>query len=149
MLQTELALAMGLSGRLNLASIDRSLVDIRRSIVFRSGDGLQGWKDAFLDQRLPDRHIAGVVYGEHLDRYSPDRRQADQLGASPPKVLFPAVLSRMEQSHQFSGLRIEPSDVRTFVGIAAEARQCQVIRDCRATVFARDDVIDLEGQEIE
>jgi len=30
MLQTELALAMGLSGRPNLASIDRSLVDIRR-----------------------------------------------------------------------------------------------------------------------
>lgn len=89
------------------------------------------------------------VDSQHVDRGTTDRSLALKLGTVPLKVIFPSVRPRAEEWRELFCLRVVACGVRSLETVAIEARKSKVIRDCRAVVVLRPDVIDAERQWIE
>jgi len=66
----------------------------------------------------------------------------------PCEVIVPFVAPRVIEAYQLSVFRIEPGDVRSFVAIAMEAREGQVLENRQSAVLLSDDMVDLERQGI-
>lgn len=79
-------------------------------------------------------------------RRAPNRGESFEARAVPLEMLWPLIAARVEQADDPSGQRITPGDVRAFVVIAGKAGERQVPRDGQATVFARQDVVNLKGK---
>ena len=63
-------------------------------------------------------------------------------------MLVPIIESRVKQSRQFSGFRIEAGKVRAFVQIAVMTRERQILFRVLAFVLACRDVFDMERQRL-
>jgi hypothetical protein len=74
------------------------------------------------NQSIAFSHTIWIVQAEDPHRYSSDRGARADLSTLPRKMLFPKLFSRIEERHQGARNRIERSDVRTLVPIAAETR---------------------------
>jgi hypothetical protein len=72
------------------------------------------------------------------------RAQGDNLGSVPPKVTAPQVGARMKQPRQGSCVRIDSGDVGTFVSVAVNTGQRQIVKVVATAMLSRNDVIDLE-----
>jgi hypothetical protein len=55
----------------------------------------------------------------------------------------------MKQPHHLAGCRIHSRDIRTFVSVAVETRQREVVRHGLSSVLARHDVIELEWRPVQ
>jgi hypothetical protein len=64
---------------------------------------------------------ASVVHRQHPYCDAPDRACANDVHAFKDEVLGPVITPRMEKRHGLLSQRIDPSQVRTFVQIAAVA----------------------------
>ena len=70
------------------------------------------------------------IDGEDLNRRPANCGEAAQNRTVPRKMIGPGVLSGMEQSRDFTILRINARDVRLFVIIAVKTDQGQIAQDC-------------------
>ena len=67
----------------------------------------------------------------------------------PTKVRGPFVLPRVKQSNNPAGPRIDARNIARFVLAARVAGECKVFRAGPTTVLDGNDVVDLEGQNVE
>jgi hypothetical protein len=64
-------------------------------------------------------------------------------------MLFPNILAGVEQSRQQPCVGVEAADIRPLVEVVIQAGQPQVFGDRRPVVSLGNDVVDLEGQNVE
>jgi hypothetical protein len=86
---------------------------------------------------------------KHVNRRPADWCTTDQFGPVPREMLIPVVSSRMEQTCDLTGYGIDPGDVRALMDIIVVAREGEVFGGSRSMVFYGDDMVELEGQDIE
>ena len=91
----------------------------------------------------------GEIDVEHINRRPPDGGPADKFRADPGEVLLPVVSARIEQSGELAGNRVNPSNVRTLVGIVVVAGEREVVSRSWAMVLDGNDMVDLGGQDVE
>ena len=64
-------------------------------------------------------------------------------------MLLPNILAGVEQSRQQPRVGVEAADIRPLVEVVIQAGQRQVFGDGRSVVLLGNDVVDLEGQNVE
>jgi hypothetical protein len=64
-------------------------------------------------------------------------------------MLIPGVLTRVEKRRDFACFGVNTREISTFVRVASVAGQGKVCRIVIATVFTRNDVLDLESRKWE
>ena len=106
-------------------------------------------KDAFVHQFSAKRDRIGIVDRQHSDRGATDASSAYEDRAIPLKMSFPALESRMKESHEFSCERINPGDVRAFVLVAVQATPGTVLQNGQAAVLLGDDMVELKRKRID
>jgi len=89
------------------------------------------------------------VHDKDIDRRSTDGGPASQHRADPGEMLLPNVLAGVEQSRQQPCVGVKAGDIRPLVEVVIQAGQRQVFGDGRSLVLLGNDVVDLEGQNIE
>ncbi len=62
------------------------------------------------------------------------------------EVLFPLVLSRIEQPGHFASVGIDPGKIGAFVLIAFWTRESEVFQVVGAAMLAGEDVVDVESE---
>jgi len=67
-----------------------------------------------------------------------------QFGRVPFEMRAPIVLARMKERREGTGDGIHPRNIRPFVAVAVQARECQILEGGFAAVLARNDVIYVE-----
>jgi hypothetical protein len=98
-----------------LAAPDPGLDSCKRRTL-RSG--LVGFEDVLLDQRRSDVHIVCFIHPKYVECDAADRREPVECRADQNKVLAPDILSRIEQSGDFSRCNVNAGNVRAFPDIA-------------------------------
>jgi hypothetical protein len=88
------------------------------------------------------------IYCQHLDRGSADGSQSDLDCFLNSKVFSPNVCSRVRQAHNLSRHWIAASDVRPFMSVAMEARQCQIVEVGFPVMLSGDDMVDLKRKTV-
>jgi hypothetical protein len=68
-----------------------------------------------------------IIDRQDVNRSPTDGRSANKCCASPLKVFVPGVRARMEQARKFARVWVSPSYVRTFVLIAVQAGQSEIL----------------------
>lgn len=63
-------------------------------------------------------------------------------------MLAPDIRSRMKQANQLASFGVDAGNVRTFVAIAVETGEGEILADGGSSVLARNDVIDPKGQPV-
>ena len=101
------------------------------------------------DQSTAQFDALGSVHDEDIDRRSSDVGSAGKHGAYPGEMLLPDILAGVEKSRQQTCIGVEARDIRPLVEVVIQARQRQVFGDGRSVVLLGDDVVDLEGQNVE
>lgn len=76
-----------------------------------------------------------------------NRRPANQVDATPLEVIMPVMTPRMEQLGHRPRFRIDACQIRTFVKIAINTCERQIVEIVSATVFPGDNVFDVEFSE--
>jgi hypothetical protein len=69
---------------------------------------------------------------------------ADQVDTTPLEVIIPVMTSRMEQLGHRLRLRIDARQVGTFMKIAINTRERQVVEIVSAAMFPGDNMLDVE-----
>ncbi len=101
------------------------------------------------DQKPALLDSLGSVHGKDIDRRSSDGRSAGQHWADPGEMLLPNVLAGVEESRQQTRIGIEAGDIRPLVEVVIQAGQRQVFSLGQSVVLLGNDVVDLEGQNVE
>jgi len=99
----------------------------------------------FIQQGLAHGYGIPPVNTQNLDCGPANGGSPNQNGTIPSETVMPSILPGMKQSRYSSRPWIDASQIRAFEGITEEARECQVVRGCGATVLFRDDMVNLEG----
>lgn len=73
----------------------------------------------------------------------------NQIRPVPRKVLLPVIAARIEQARERAGHGVDAGNVGPFVGIVVLAGKGEVCGGGRTVVFGGDDVVELEGQDIQ
>ena len=84
-----------------------------------------------------------------MNRSSANCRSACKHGPYPLEVSIPLVRSRMEEPNKLARTRINSGYVRTFVAIAVQAGEGEILKDSEPSMLACNDVIDVKGQKID
>jgi hypothetical protein len=113
------------------------------------GSRLNARKKPRLDQYPAHLDALWSVHVQDIDRRSSDGASACQHRADPGEMLFPNILAGVEQSRQQPCVGVEAADVWYFVEVVIQAAQCQVLSDGRSVMLLGNDVVDLEGQNVE
>src|SRR5262249_51385273 len=100
-----------------------------------------GRERAFLDQVFAELHRLVTVDLEKVDRDAPGMSASDQDRLVPLKMAVPAILARVEQAHDPSGLRVQGGDVWTLVAVAEETGEGEILFDGGAVLLLGDDMI--------
>jgi hypothetical protein len=87
---------------------------------------------------------AFLVHVEDKNCGAAHRSQADNHNVGNLEMLFPGVLTWVEELGDVTGFRIDTREIAAFVRVASVAGQRQVGKLIIATVLARNDVLDLE-----
>jgi hypothetical protein len=90
-----------------------------------------------------------IIERENHDGGTPNSCLANNLRADPREVVAPCVNARVKETRQFSGQRINPSDVRALMTVAMVTGECKVLRRGPAAVLTCDDVIEWKAEPIE
>jgi hypothetical protein len=104
-----------------------------------TGQGLEG--DTLIDQRLPSSNTDGRIDRQHFDRRSPDVRLSGQDGATPPEVIVPAILSRVEEPGESIRVGVYAGDIRPLVVITLDATKSEIAERGGAAMLLGDDVV--------
>src|SRR5262249_17373213 len=104
---------------------------------------------ASLDQKSAMFDTLGKIDVEHVNRRTTDGGAADKLRADPGEVRVPAVLARIEQPRELASDRGNPGDVRSLVEVVVVAREREVLSRSRAMMLDGNDMVELEGQDVE
>ena len=75
----------------------------------------------------------------------PMARFANDHRAVTLKMFMPRLPPRMEQFGQLSCFRIVARDITSFVQIAVDARQCEIVEIIAPAVFPRKNMLDMQG----
>lgn len=94
-----------------------------------------------------ERELILGIHVENANRRPANRRLADNVNATPRKVIFPALPSRMEKFRDLIRLRINPRQVRSLVEITVNAGQRQIVQIITAAMESRKDVFDVKCRE--
>jgi hypothetical protein len=94
-------------------------------------------------QELPFPDSGGPIHPQKFNRDAARRGQADDLSITNPKVVLPAINSRMEQGRKLARFRIYRSDIAAFEPVADSATQRKILQNCSAAMLYRDYMIDL------
>jgi hypothetical protein len=86
------------------------------------------------------------VHIKRNDGCASDRRSANQLPPiiAPPKMIFPDIVSRIEEQGLFAGTRINTCRLFTFGNVAMRAGKTKVLKNTLSIFKARDNMIDVE-----
>jgi hypothetical protein len=84
-----------------------------------------------------------------MNRSSANSRSPGKCNSGPLEVPIPLVRPRMEESNKLARIRICSSYVRTFVAIAVQAGEGEILKDSEPSMLACNDVIDVKGQRID
>ena len=87
------------------------------------------------------------VHLQHLHGRSTDGRPADQVDTTPLEVIIPVMTARMKQLRHHLRFRIDARQIRTFMKIAINTRERQVVEIVSATMFLGDNMLDVEFSE--
>jgi hypothetical protein len=109
---------------------------------------LRLWKDAFLDENLPQSDSVSRIDRQDIDCCSADICATHENGPVPQEVFVPGIIPGIKQPDDFSTLTINAADVGPFVIVACKAGESQVVVSLRAMMLLSDDVIDLKSQLI-
>jgi hypothetical protein len=91
----------------------------------------------------------GEIHVEHINRRPTDSGEAGEFGTVPREVLLSGVPAGIEQAGELAGYRIDPGDVRSLVEVVVVAGESEVFGGSRTVVFYGNDMVDLEGQDVE
>ena len=89
-----------------------------------------------------------LVFGIHIqnaNRCPANGRLANQVEAIFLEVVFPVLAPRMEQFRHSLGLRVNAGQVRSFVQVAINTRQSQILQIVRAAMNLGDDVLEVQS----
>lgn len=106
------------------------------------------WKRTFHNQHLPQSYSMRQVYTENIDCCPPYRSATKKHGSIPLEMVFPDILSWVEQTNNFPCLGIHTSNVWSFVVVAGKTGERQVDEFVSPMMFTRNNVIDLKSQQI-
>ena len=84
------------------------------------------------------------IDGQHIDGGSTARRPTNEHGTFPAEMDGPVIAARIKQSHDAPGEAVSAGQVRSFVIVAREASQREVLRLRESVMLFGDDVVDLE-----
>ena len=101
-------------------------------------------KRAAGDQQSTQRHAVGRVDVEHRDGRAAGGGPSGQHGPIPLKVIRPVLASGVEEHCHVACGRVDPRQVARFGEIAIVTRPGQVFFTVPASVFRRNDVLDVE-----
>jgi hypothetical protein len=96
-------------------------------------------------RRHPQFELLLRVQLQDMNGSTPDRRPSDKQASLPLEVLRPKVTARMKQFGQLAGLRIVASNVGTFVKVAIDAREREVVWLVGPTMLLWPNVLDVQG----
>jgi hypothetical protein len=107
-----------------------------------------------LEASLPLEHrtqpdAAFFVHVEDKNCGAAHRSQANNHNVSHLEMLFPGVLTWVEELGDATGFRIDTREIGAFVRVASVAGQGQVARLIITTMLASNDVFDLECRKRE
>lgn len=95
-------------------------------------------------RREPEPKPTRGIQVKHADRRSTDCGSACDPQPVPGKMLIPLLSSRIEQTHNRAGLRIDAGKVAPFVKIAVGTCHSEVVEFAAAAMLSRDDVLDVK-----
>src|SRR3954471_2762200 len=75
-------------------------------------------------KQLSLHHACGHVQAQEPGRCRPDRGQGCENRSHDPKVLWPAILPRMEETNQFLRCRIKGGNIASFMPVAQVTGEC-------------------------
>ncbi len=84
-----------------------------------------------------------------MNCHAANRRAAAQRSSCPLEVFVPQVDARVEEVNEFACVPIGSRDVRTFVPIAMQTSESEILNDGLAPVLACNYVIHVKGQRID
>lgn len=87
-----------------------------------------------------------MIHPQDIDRCAADGREPENLRAIPREAVVPCIVPRMKQTGVLSGLRVNPGEIRSFVGVAIEAGEGEILVDRLASMLPGDDVINPKRQ---
>jgi hypothetical protein len=74
------------------------------------------------------------------------RAFGEQSSAVPREMIVPALLSRVKQRDDVTGLRVDSGKIRSLVAIAVTTGEGQIFWHAWTTMLERNDVIEMERQ---
>ena len=81
------------------------------------------------NKSFPHRQEIRIIDGKDLNSGSANCRFARKCGSCPHEVSIPLVLPRMKQPNKFACVRIGAGYVRTFVPIAMQAGEGEILKN--------------------
>ena len=106
-------------------------------------------KDTLGHQHLPKPDSVGEIDLQDVYGHSPDCCAADERRSLPLEMLFPIVMTRVEQAHHLAAVAIDARHVRPLVVVTGKTGQSEIVRVVGTAVLSGDDVIDLKREQIE
>ena len=97
----------------------------------------------------PKPKAACLIHVEYAHGSSTDGSKADDRNVDLAEMLFPTVLTRVKEDNDFTGCRIEASEVRPFVGIATLASECEIGYVITTAVLTGNNMLHVEDRERE
>jgi hypothetical protein len=92
-------------------------------------------------------YAIAFVQGENGNRGAAALRAADDQRSVKPEMARPALATRMEKTHDFAGLRVDPGEIWAFMVVIVMTGQRKIVRIVAAAVLLRDNVLDMEAIE--
>ena len=105
-------------------------------------DPSRRWKHTVGDEHSSVLDPFEEIDAQDGDRCPPDRSSPYEDGSVPDEVLLPSISTGVIQTCHLLCLRVDPGDIRPFVGVAVEAGQTEILSRCRTGVLLRNDMID-------
>ena len=102
------------------------------------------WKCLLSHERFPHGYKIRIIDREDMNRSSPNSRSAHKYSSSPLEVPIPLVRSRMEESNKLARIRIYSGYVRTFVAVAVQAGEGEILKNSEPSMLEGNDVIDVK-----
>ena len=106
---------------------NKILVSLRHSSIEQ--DRLVEWKYVLLYKCFPHRHEIRIIDRKDMNCGSANYRFAAKCGSCPLEVSIPLVRAGMEEPNKFACVRIGAGYVRTFVPIAMQAGEGEILKN--------------------
>ena len=100
--------------------------------------------NAFQSQRSADDEAQGLIQPQRANRRAPHGCQSFDALRLPDKMFRAPITAWMKQADDFTCRRINAGHVRAFEVVTVEAGVGEILRDGRAVVKLRHNVIELE-----